>query len=262
MNKNDKNIPKSPASEGLARRRLSFEERRESIIKALIPLFESKNPQLVTTKDIADAAKISEALLYQHFKSKEELFSAVHDVLCQRIPALDQAIAAAIPSTKSLVLYFYLLAWISIKKPLEIKIDPLFPRLMMQSILGDRSFALLHEERRLGSLCELIASSLREAEKSGDLQSGIHFSPDLKEARLAFWFGVHLITMVYLNKVGDRPHSQYPENPEILLDKTMHFLLMGIGLRAEAISRYYDHRLLEETVKNLINTSKINEREG
>lgn len=262
MSKNEKNTPKTSGSAGFPRRRLSSEERRESIIEALIPLLESKNPELVTTKDIADAAKISEALLYQHFKSKEELFAAVHDALCQRIPALDQAIASAVPSTASLVLYLYLLAWISIKKPLEIKIDPLFPRLMMQSILGDRSFALLHEERRLGGLCELIALSLVEAEKAGDLQDGIHFTPELSDARLVFWFGVHLITMVYLNKIGDRPHSQYPEDSETLIDRTMRFLLLGIGLKSDAIARYYNHQILEETVKSLVTNAKNIEKEG
>lgn len=264
MKKKKKTSPLVELSSKVSARktRLSFEERREAIIKAIIPLLEVKNPQLLTTKDIADAAKISEALLYQHFKSKEDLFFAVHDVLCQRIPTLDQAIASAVPSTQALVQYFFLLAWISIKKPQQIKIDPLFPRLMMQSILGDRSFAMMHEERRLHGLCELIANSLLQAQKAGDLQQGIDFSEDLKEARLSFWFGVHLITMVYLNKVGDKPHIQYPENIQDLLDQTMQFLLLGIGLKIDVIKKYYHAEKLEASVIQLITNSKINNNRG
>ena len=252
-------VPETPRS---TRRRMTFRERRQAILQATIFLLEGKNPQDVTTKDIADAAQISEALLYQHFKSKEDLFDAVHDVLCQRIPALDRAIDAATPSTQSLVLYFYLLAWISIKRPTAIKIDPLFPRLMMQSIMGDRSFALLHEERRLQGLCDLVAHSLIAAQRSADLQPGVSFGSDLKEARLAFWFGVHLITMVYLNKVGEKPHSHYPENLDELIDRTMGFLLLGVGLKRDVIEKYYQAKILEDTVMNLISNGKIREKGG
>ena len=49
------------------RTRISAEERRASIINAVMPVFAKKGFAGTTTKDLAQAADISEALLYRHF---------------------------------------------------------------------------------------------------------------------------------------------------------------------------------------------------
>ncbi|PYM09743.1 MAG: hypothetical protein DME18_17505 [Verrucomicrobia bacterium] len=51
--------------------RLSAEERREAIVKAALPLFARKGFANTTTRELADAAGVSEALIYKHFPSKE-----------------------------------------------------------------------------------------------------------------------------------------------------------------------------------------------
>lgn len=60
-----------------APRRLTGERRREAILEAAKPVFGALGYHASTTREIAAAAEVSEALLYQHFPSKRDLFEAV-----------------------------------------------------------------------------------------------------------------------------------------------------------------------------------------
>lgn len=62
----------SPAT--TKRQRLSREERRDQIIEAARGVFLAIGLARTRTRDIAEAAGVNEALLYQHFRSKEEIF--------------------------------------------------------------------------------------------------------------------------------------------------------------------------------------------
>src|SRR5687768_1269035 len=57
------------------RRRLSAEERRESILEAANHVFGEHGFEHVRIDDVAAAAGISKALIYEHFESKQELYS-------------------------------------------------------------------------------------------------------------------------------------------------------------------------------------------
>ena len=59
----------------LPRRRLSAEERRESILDAANEVFGEHGYEHVRIDDVAAAAGISKALIYEHFASKQELYS-------------------------------------------------------------------------------------------------------------------------------------------------------------------------------------------
>lgn len=56
------------------RRRLSAEERRESILEAANEVFGERGFEHVRIDDVAAAAGISKALIYEHFESKQELY--------------------------------------------------------------------------------------------------------------------------------------------------------------------------------------------
>lgn len=56
------------------RLRLTAEERRRQILEKACEIFSVRGLTGARTRDIADACGINEALLYKHFKSKEDLF--------------------------------------------------------------------------------------------------------------------------------------------------------------------------------------------
>ncbi|HEX2260068.1 MAG TPA: helix-turn-helix domain-containing protein, partial [Candidatus Binatia bacterium] len=57
--------------------RLSAEERRQAIADAVRGVFADKGFDGTTTRELAKAAGVSEALLYKHFPSKESLYAAM-----------------------------------------------------------------------------------------------------------------------------------------------------------------------------------------
>jgi AcrR family transcriptional regulator len=59
---------------GEPRRRLSAEQRRQSILQAANEVFGERGYEHVRIDDVAAAAGISKALIYEHFASKQELY--------------------------------------------------------------------------------------------------------------------------------------------------------------------------------------------
>jgi AcrR family transcriptional regulator len=59
-----------------ARERLSGEDRRDQIINTALTLFAEKGFASTRTREIAEAADISETLIFQHFKTKDDLIRA------------------------------------------------------------------------------------------------------------------------------------------------------------------------------------------
>ena len=83
--------------------KLSAEERRAAIIKAVRKVFAEKGFHGTTTRALADAAGVSEALLFKHFPTKEALFSAMQVSCCSEQDAgRFERIAALEPSASTL----------------------------------------------------------------------------------------------------------------------------------------------------------------
>ena len=59
--------------------RLPSKERRQAIVTAVKGTFAAKGFDGTTTRELARAAGVSEALLYKHFPSKESLYGAMLD---------------------------------------------------------------------------------------------------------------------------------------------------------------------------------------
>jgi len=61
--------------------RLSSHERRAGIINAAIRLFSEKGFKGATTKELASIVGVSEPVLYQHFSTKREIYTAILEEL-------------------------------------------------------------------------------------------------------------------------------------------------------------------------------------
>lgn len=80
------------------KKRLKGPERRKEIIRSTIELASRKGLRSVRTKEIAKEAGINEALIFRHFKTKEELLQAVvYEVTSKRNEFLGEL---AIPRTE------------------------------------------------------------------------------------------------------------------------------------------------------------------
>ena len=64
--------------------RMPADLRREQILRTAVDLFSQKGFKGTTTKEIAKAAGVSEAIIYRHFATKDELYGAIlHSKSCQ-----------------------------------------------------------------------------------------------------------------------------------------------------------------------------------
>ncbi len=69
------------------RQRLSSAERRAAIVKAAIELFARHGFRGTTTRELATAVGVSEPVLYQHFATKRELYTAIVDQMVSEASA-------------------------------------------------------------------------------------------------------------------------------------------------------------------------------
>src|SRR5258708_18152636 len=85
----------------MAMTRLDSDERRKAIVRTAVPLFARKGFAGTTTRELAEAAGISEALLFRHFPSKQLLYREIlQQPGCQGDPGLEQlASRPASPAT-------------------------------------------------------------------------------------------------------------------------------------------------------------------
>ena len=77
------------------RERIPREERRRQIIEAAATLFSRKGFRGTTTREIAGAVGVSEAMLFKHFATKEELYAAIIEAKSHGRRVLDTAVEAA-----------------------------------------------------------------------------------------------------------------------------------------------------------------------
>ena len=73
---------KTFSGQTMAKKRLAAKERYAQIVKVAMRLFSQKGFKGTTTREIAQQAGISEAIIFKHFAKKEELFSAIIDTQC------------------------------------------------------------------------------------------------------------------------------------------------------------------------------------
>ena len=62
--------------------RMSGEERRRQLIEVAIDLFSQKGFGGTTTKEIATAAGVTEAIIFRHFATKQDFYKAILDYKC------------------------------------------------------------------------------------------------------------------------------------------------------------------------------------
>ena len=64
-------------------KRMTGEDRRHQILEVAIDLFSKRGFGGTTTKQIAEAAQVSEAIIFRHFATKQDLYAAILDFKAQ-----------------------------------------------------------------------------------------------------------------------------------------------------------------------------------
>jgi AcrR family transcriptional regulator len=220
--------------------KLSAEERRAAIVKAVRTAFAEKGFHGTTTRELAQAACVSEALLFKHFPNKEALYSAM---LLSCKSEKDQAMFARVkalePSASTLVLMVHsLVAHLLGCHAAGDDERAVQNRLMMRSVLEDGEFARLSLQRLASHWVGKVEECVKAAVAAGDAVNG----PVLPNLR--GWFAHHLAVTLMHNLLPARPLVDYGVPREKLVEQAVWFALRGMGLKEEAIKRHYNPKAL------------------
>lgn len=133
--------------------RLKGEERRRVIIEAALTLFSQKGFRGTTTKEIAQAAGCSEATLFKHFGTKDELYSAILETKVRIEEVLTQAMHMAARKDDAGVFRAVGLRALS-----RVEQDATLMRLLLFSALEGHALAPIFFESQVRRLHEFLSS--------------------------------------------------------------------------------------------------------
>ena len=219
--------------------RLSAEERRAAIVKAALPLFARKGFANTTTRELAEAADVSEALIYKHFPSKESLYAEIQNTGCKDKDRGLEKLADAEPSTSTLVhIVYYLLRTIVMGKPGDTISWETKHRMILNSCLEDGEFTRVLYENRFSCCFNKVQTCLVAAEETGDIVK----SPVSRENRVRF--AHHVAAMIAILHLPKKPVIDYKVDREELFHQAVWFVLRGVGLTDQAIGRHYNPKTL------------------
>src|SRR6516225_5402068 len=197
--------------------RLDGDERRKAIVLAAVPLFARKGFAGTTTRELAEAADISEALLFRHFPSKRHLYGEILRLGCEGDPALVRMI--------HYMVRYFVLAGEAERTERDSRL-----RLVLHSFLEDGEYARELFDTIFTRVQPLFAASIEAAAAAGDLV----FGPIASANR--FWFGHHVAAMMAFVSLPVRACLSYHGTIATLVDETTWFILRGIGMTDAAIA--------------------------
>lgn len=210
--------------------RLDSEERRQGIVDAALPLFARKGFAGTTTREIAAAAKVSEALLFKHFPSKAALYREIIRLGCEGHPVLAE-LDQLEPSAASLIQMTVRLVETYVHCPRECPDDFRF-RLLVMSFLEDGEYARLVFDWVAERVYPKFAACLDAAARDGLLVE----TPLSGMTR--FRFGHYVAILLNCLRMPALSLLRQDE-AESLVPEAVWFLLRGYGLKDEAIARYH-----------------------
>ena len=154
--------------------RLSGTERKEQLLAVAVDLFSRKGFKGTTTREIAAAAGVTEAIIFRHFETKEHLYKAIID---QRMNSSDAAAWIA-EFRKAMdrdddegVVRHLIAAIIETHKN-----DPKFERLMLYAALEENEVALLYMRQVTACIADAYRSYFKRRQKKGLLRA---ISPEI-----------------------------------------------------------------------------------
>ena len=147
--------------------RMAGEERRLQILAVAVRLFSQKGFRGTTTKEIAQAAGVSEAMVFRHFATKEELYAAILDhKACSGDRFEPEEMAADGIERKDDRAVFESLALGALNHHEK---DPEFQRLLLHSALEKHELAEMFFDKFVRRVYEFLGGYIRERQREGAL---------------------------------------------------------------------------------------------
>jgi AcrR family transcriptional regulator len=145
--------------------RMAGEQRRSQIVRVAMQLFSRRGFRGTTTREIARAAGVSEAMVFRHFATKEELYSAIIDNKACAGDAEDprQIVADALAEKNDRAVF----EGLALNALVQNECDPEFQRLLLYSALEEHELAQMFWDKFVRRVYEFLGDYIRERQKDG-----------------------------------------------------------------------------------------------
>jgi AcrR family transcriptional regulator len=221
-------------------------DRRQAIVDASRPLFARNGFRGTSVREIARAAEVSEALLYKHFVSKEELYEEVMDY-AGKVSAIGiDRLEGLGTGTGALVVRIYCFVRVILLEVPGLEDEQQWhERILYRSLLGDKKYARTHFGRIRRIVERGMARCFDSAAEAGDLE------PIPIGIVNKMWFVHHLAMALNFAYMSDEPAFEYDGTKEELVEQVVLFCLRGIGMTESAIDQYFRPGRLREIFEQL-----------
>ncbi|MCR4286994.1 MAG: TetR/AcrR family transcriptional regulator [Deltaproteobacteria bacterium] len=161
-----KTVQKSGQGRKSPQQRMSGQERSDQIARVAADLFSRKGFNGTTTREIARKAGISEAVIFKHFSSKEDLYKAIIDSCCSDKTG-ESRLLSLLPGKEGREVFMTIAVFLLD----EHQKDPSLLRLLTYSALEQQSFSELFIKTRGLDLLEFLERHIRELEAKGEIRA-------------------------------------------------------------------------------------------
>ena len=145
--------------------RMAAEDRKLQILRVAVSLFSQKGFGGTTTREIAQAAGVSEAMVFRHFATKQELYTAILDhKACSADSMNPEEMVAEALKLKDDRAVFERLAFGALQHHEQ---DPDFQRLLLYAALEGHELAEMFFEKFIRRVYELLGGYIAERQRDG-----------------------------------------------------------------------------------------------
>jgi AcrR family transcriptional regulator len=161
----DINPPTNEPQPLLAGGRMAGEKRRLQILRVAVRLFSQRGFRGTTTKEIAQAAGISEAMVFRHFATKEELYAAIldHKACAEGLGDPCELVADAVRCKDDRAV-FETLTYTALQQHEQ---DPDFMRLLLHAALEEHQLTEMFWDTFVLRIYEFLGNYIRERQQDG-----------------------------------------------------------------------------------------------
>ena len=192
-------------------------QRRAAIVESAIHLFAEKGFRGTTTRELAGALGVTEPVLYQHFRAKQDLYTAIIEAKTSAAGTYTQRFQE-LAETGDDRAFFTALGDLVLE---TFENDPELMRLLLYSSLERHQLSDLFFDSVVAGFLKLVAGYIRRRIRRGAFRK---VNPDVAARGLIGMFHYHgLISMLHPGKLGNTRRSR-------LVDEIVTLFLGGMLL--------------------------------
>ncbi|HEX8459135.1 MAG TPA: helix-turn-helix domain-containing protein [Pyrinomonadaceae bacterium] len=148
--------------------RMAGEDRRRQILQVAMRLFSQRGFRGTTTKEIAQAAGVSEAMVFRHFANKEELYTAIidHKACADNFQRPSDIVPDAIARRDDRAVF----TGLALAMMRHHERDTEFLRLLTHSALEGHELASMFWDRNVRGMYDFLSGYIRERQREGAMR--------------------------------------------------------------------------------------------